>query len=365
MSRVIVARQCGPLNLAGACLFVRGQAEDLEVTAAQGTLIDGDRQVRLLAVLEPSKRNRSFEFPNSAAEENPDIEFLVPFIAGDKEVGILCLSPKANRQDFSADDLFLIQELATVAATSLRSALLSHDVSMRDTFVSIASHELLTPLTSVLGYSELLLSHETDARKQKWASVVSENAQNMSKIVNDLLNVSRIQSGKIGLKLDRVKVEEVLVDRITFAEANSGKHNFVLEIEANLPDVYVDREKFSQAIWNLLSNAIKYSPNGGRITTSAHSDTTGKFVVICVATRAWESVRRMRIRYLRLFHRIQRPETSGIKGSGLGLYIVKEWIQAMGGQVWLESELNAGSKFYVTVPIFRPTQSPDKDLRMG
>jgi signal transduction histidine kinase len=353
MVRLVVGATGQTLNLAGACLFMKGQSGNLELNVAQGTFLDTNKQSELRALLNMPNRNPNIEFPNSASKLNPDINYLVPLVAGNQEVGILCLSPKISRQDFSSDDLFLIQGLSSVAATALRGALLSRDVSMRDTFVSIASHELLTPLTAVMGYSELLLKRESDETKQRWTRIISENAQNMSRIINDLLNVSRIQSGRIGLKLEPVKIAIVLEDRLEMARENSQKHNFILDIEMNIPDIYVDRDKFSQIIWNLLSNAIKYSPNGGTIKITAKKDRDKDKVIVSVSDHGIGISQTDSESLFKTFHRIQRPETVTIRGSGLGLFIVKEWIEAMGGQVWLDSTLNVGSTFYITAPIFK------------
>jgi signal transduction histidine kinase len=350
MARLVVGATVQTLNLAGACLFVKGQSDSLELSVGQGTFLDLNKQSELRALLITPKRNANTEFPNSGSKLNADISFLLPLVAGNREVGILCLSQKTSRQDFSSDDLFLLQGLSSVAATALRGALLSHDVNMRDTFVSIASHELLTPLTAVMGYSELMVKREPDEKRRKWAQIISDNAQTMSRIVNDLLNVSRIQSGRIGIKLEQVKLVEVIEDRLCMAKENSSKHEFVLDIGADIPDVIIDRDKFAQVIWNLLSNAIKYSPKGGTIRLSAKNDLEKNRVIVSVTDEGMGISPADSESLFKTFHRIQRPETISIRGSGLGLYIVKEWIEAMGGQVWLESTLNVGSTFYLAVP---------------
>jgi signal transduction histidine kinase len=348
--RLIVGTTVHTLNLAGGCLFVKGRSDSLEANAAQGTFTDGNRQKRLLTLI--SQRSRTIEFPNSATSIDPDVAFLIPLIAGEKEVGILCLSQKNSRQDFSSDDLFLLQGVASVGAIALRNAMLIRDVSMRDTFVSIASHELRTPLTAIMGYAELLLRRDPpDVTRKRWVKNIVDNGQRITDIVDDLLNVTRIQSGKVGIKLDRVKLFDVLAECLAIVREGTSKHEFVVDIEPDLPDVLVDRDKFGQVVGNLLSNAIKYSPNGGRITLSAHNDLQGHRVVASVADEGIGIGPTDKDSLFTTFHRIRRPETQGIRGSGLGLYIVKEWMEAMGGEVWLESELNKGSTFFIAVPI--------------
>ncbi len=349
MSRLVVGTTVNTLNLAGGCLFIRTMSSSLNVGAAQGTFAEMGKQGQLLTLI--SQRSRLIEFPNSASTACLDLAFLIPLIAGEKEVGILCLSQKVSRQDFSSNDIYLLQGIASVAAIVLHSAMLIRDVSMRDTFVSVASHELRTPLTSILGYADLLLRRDPpDVTRKRWLKNIFDNSQRVSTMVDDLLNVSRIQSGKTSIKLEVVRLSDVLEETLSLTRESTNKHEFVVDIESDLPDVLVDRDKFSQVAGNLLSNAVKYSPNGGRITLSAHNDQERHRIVVSVTDEGIGIGPADKDVLFTTFHRIQRPETQGIRGSGLGLYIAKEWTEAMGGKIWLESELNKGSTFFVAIP---------------
>ena len=164
------------------------------------------------------------------------------------------------------------------------------------------------------------------------------------------MNVSRIRSGKTSIKLEVVRLSDVLEETLSLTRESTNKHEFVVDIESDLPDVLVDRDKFSQVAGNLLSNAVKYSPNGGRITLSAHNDQERHRIVVSVTDEGIGIGPADKDVLFTTFHRIQRPETQGIRGSGLGLYIAKEWTEAMGGKIWLESELNKGSTFFVAIP---------------
>jgi len=349
ISRFIVGTTVHTLNIAGGCLLVKAQSGSFELSAAQGTFVDMGKQRQLITLI--SQRSSRIEFPNPASSVDPDVAFLIPLVAVEKEVGILCLSQKISRQDFSSNDVYLLQGLASVAAVALRSAMLIRDVSMRDTFISVASHELRTPLTSILGYAELLLRRDPhDATRKQWLRNIIDNGQRITAMVDDLLNVTRIQSGKVSIKLERTKLSDVLGERLAIIRESTSKHEFVIDIEPNLPDVLVDRDKFGQVVVNLLSNAVKYSPNGGRITLSAHNDLQRHRIVVSVADEGIGIGPADKGSLFTTFHRIQRPETQGIRGSGLGLYIVKEWTEAMGGEIWLESELNKGSTFFIGIP---------------
>jgi len=348
-SRLIVGATVQALNLAGGCLYVKNNDGLFEVSAAQGILVNSDNQEKLSKLI--SQRNSKIEFPNLATSQNLDISYLIPLAAGGKEIGILCLSPKNSRQDFSSDDLFLLEGIASIAAISLRSAMLVHDVSMRDTFVSVASHELRSPLTSVLGYTELLISKDPpEATRKQWLDHVRENSQKLTDMVDDLLDVTRIQSGRVIMKLEEVNLSEILKKCMAIAQESSSKHDFTSDIETDLPAVLVDRDKFGQIIGNLLNNAIKYSPSGGNISLAARSERQSHRVVISITDEGIGIGPEDRELLFTTFHRIQRPETRGIKGSGLGLYIAKEWTKAMGGEIWLKSELNKGSTFFIAVP---------------
>jgi signal transduction histidine kinase len=229
--------------------------------------------------------------------------------------------------------------------------MLIHDVSMRDTFVSVASHELRTPLTSIVGYADLLLRRDPpgDTRKQ-WLKNILDSSQRLSAMLDELLNVSRIQSGRVNIKLEKTKLSDVLEETISLSKESSAKHEFVLKIESGLPDVLADRDKLSHIVVNLLNNAIKYSPNGGHITLSAYNEPEKHRVIVSVADEGIGIGPEDTKSLFTTFHRIQRPETLNIRGSGLGLYIAKEWTEAMGGKIWLESEINKGSKFFIAIP---------------
>jgi signal transduction histidine kinase len=350
ISRLIVGTTVRMLNLAGGCLFIKPQSASIELAATQGIFTDTSKQKQLSAVI--SQRSQMIEFPNSASAVCSDLTFLIPLVAAEKEVGILCLSQKVSRQDFSSYDMYLLQGIASVAAMALHSAMLIHDVSVRDTFVSVASHELRTPLTSIVGYADLLMRRDpTDITRKRWLKNIYDNSQRINDMLDELLNVSRIASGKVNIKLERVRLFDVLEETLSLISESTNKHEFVVDIEPDLPELSVDRDKFSQVVGNLLSNAVKYSPNGGRITLSAHNKEEQHLIVVSVADEGIGISPEDKDLLFTTFHRIQRPETEGIRGSGLGLYIAKEWTEAMGGKIWLESELNKGSTFFIAIPM--------------
>jgi signal transduction histidine kinase len=348
ISRVIVGVTVQTLNLAGSCLFVKAQSGSLDIGAAQGTFAERDKQNKILALIQG---NDGIKFPASASGANPDLAFVIPLIVADKEIGILCLSPKVSRQNFSSDDMYLLQGIASTAAVFLRGAMLIHDVSIRNTFISIASHELRTPMTTIMGYADLLLRRDPpEATRKQWLEEIIDSSQSITSLLDELLNVTRIQAGKVDMKLEKKKISDVLEERLAMIRESTNKHEFVLDVEHELPHVLIDYDKFGQVVWNLLDNAVKYSPKGGRITVSAYNDLRRHRIIVSFADEGIGIGPTDKNLLFTTFHRIQRSETRNIRGSGLGLYIVKEWIEAMGGEIWLESELDKGSTFFIAVP---------------
>jgi signal transduction histidine kinase len=147
-----------------------------------------------------------------------------------------------------------------------------------------------------------------------------------------------------------VDVAELLEERLTFIRETTEHHRFVLNTQPVVPSVRADKEKLGQIVDNLLNNAVKYSPMGGSITVSAYDDLALRRVIISITDEGIGISPEDRNLLFTTFHRINRPETRTIPGTGLGLYIAKEWTEAMGGKIWLESELNKGSTFFLGFP---------------
>lgn len=225
----------------------------------------------------------------------------------------------------------------------------------RDNFVSIASHELRTPMTAIMGHSELLLARQMSPDMQRqWLDRIYRNSKQLTIIIDDLLNTSRIQSGRIVVNPEKFPLKPVIEDSVFFAKSMSEKHTFDVDIAPDTPEVWADRDKLGQILTNLVTNAVKYSPNGGLVKVVARHEPGQGRVVVSVADQGMGIAPNDRDQLFSTFYRVKRPETDGIRGSGLGLYIVKGLIELMGGTVWLESELNRGTTFYFAVPESKP-----------
>lgn len=221
----------------------------------------------------------------------------------------------------------------------------------RNAMVSVASHELRTPLTSVLGFTELLLDREVSAStRTQWLRQIHEHGQQMATLVEDLLNLSRIQSGRLSFTPEGVALDRAVESAIARVRSTTDRHELVMQVGSNAPEVWADRNKLDQILTNLLTNAVKYSPRGGRVTVASHWDSKREEVVVSVGDEGIGISEADQRELFTTFHRIRRPETDAIRGSGLGLYIVKNLVELMGGEIWVESRLDEGARFSFSLP---------------
>ncbi|HEU5085979.1 MAG TPA: ATP-binding protein, partial [Roseiflexaceae bacterium] len=231
---------------------------------------------------------------------------------------------------------------------------------LKSEFISVVSHELRTPLTSILGYTELLLAREfTPSEQREFVQTVHDEANHLSKIVEDLLGVSRLESGNVRLNQWVVSMRQMVNEII--AQINiqlSNRHRLMINLSNQLPPAYIDRDKIKQVLVNLLINAVKYSPRGGEIILSVEEPATlpaehapGRFLQISVADQGMGIAEEDLARIWDRFYRVDNSNTRRIGGTGLGLSIVKSLVELHGGRVWVESELGKGSTFKFTVPV--------------
>jgi PAS domain S-box-containing protein len=221
----------------------------------------------------------------------------------------------------------------------------------RDAFVSLASHELRTPLTTIMGFSELLLRRKVpEATRREWLELVHRESLKITAIVDDLLNISRIQAGKLTANMESVSVREVVEETLFNIRNRTEQHEFLIDISPDITNVWADRGKLGEVLVNLLENAVKYSPHGGLVSIYAHHTPDLEWVEVSVSDQGIGISQKDQENLFTTFHRIRRPETEGINGTGLGLYIVKALVELMRGEVWLKSKLNVGTTVFFSLP---------------
>jgi two-component system sensor histidine kinase VicK len=209
-------------------------------------------------------------------------------------------------------------------------------------------------MTTVMGFSELLVGDFVpDETRIEWASMINKESRRLSKLIEELLNVSQVTSGKMKIDLQPQSVAEN-ANAALESVGHSSAHAVTIEIPRELPFVVADHDKLLQVLVNLLSNAIKYSPAGGTVRLTARENDDG-LVLMDVIDQGMGISQEDQEKLFTSFYRIKRPETEAIRGTGLGLSIVRSLIELMGGRVHLTSQPGLGSTFSVALPSASPT----------
>src|SRR5215216_1776956 len=242
-------------------------------------------------------------------------------------------------------------ELASEAALQAQQAAIAElerlDQS-KTRFLSTISHEFRTPLTAIIGYSELLASNISDPAIAEDAAVIHREASRLNRLVDDILLVDRVDAGHMSLKKTLVDCNSLVREVVATFRPLTDSHRFPLDLDPSLRTIDGDRDRLAQAITNLVSNAVKYSPAGGTVTITTRND--GDDVVISVRD---EGIGIAREDLSRIFDRFERVETGiagRIAGTGLGLSIVEDIASLHGGRLWADSKLGLGSTFYLAIP---------------
>jgi signal transduction histidine kinase len=263
---------------------------------------------------------------------------------------------------------------ATAEATAARQRALEASEQTnraKDEFLSTMSHELRTPLNAMLGWASILRQDSSDRSKvERGLLVIERNAQSQTRLVNDLLDVSRIISGKLRLNTRRMEISTVIfaaADAVRPA-ADAKTVRFDLELDPNVGAVVGDPDRLQQIVWNLLSNAVRFTPALGRVSVVAYR-TDSNVVIVVKDTGA--GIPREHLRHIfERFTQIDSSTTRAHGGLGLGLAIVRHLVEAHGGTVTANSEgLGRGATFVVTLPIRAvslPSEPPsERELGRG
>lgn len=228
---------------------------------------------------------------------------------------------------------------------------------LKTDLIATVSHELRTPLTSVRSYLELLLKRELDEEtRRRLLGVVSGEVARLSTLINDFLDLQRIESGLQTYTFQTVAVEPLVAEVVALFSRRSERHTFSLSLPKGLPDLRADPDRLHQALSNLLSNAVKYSPAGGVVEVRVRA-LPGRLEITVRDEGVGMSAATQKDVFTRFF-RAQTPEVRGIGGTGLGLALVKEIVEAHGGAVSVESRLGVGSTFSLTLPVVVPEPQP-------
>ncbi len=223
--------------------------------------------------------------------------------------------------------------------------------TVRRDFISNVSHELRSPLASMKALAETLQEGALDdpPAARRFVVRMETEIDNLTQLVNELLELSRIESGKVPLSFQRINpcdLIEPAVERMLLQVERAGLE-LTLACEPALPVVFADQDRITQVLINMIHNAVKFTPPGGRITVSAYED--GDHIVFYVRDTGVGIARKDLGRIFERFYKADRARAGG--GTGLGLSIARHMIESHGGYIWAESEEQVGSTFYFSLPI--------------
>ena len=224
---------------------------------------------------------------------------------------------------------------------------------LKSAFVGIVSHELRTPLTSILSLSENLVGEVAgplNEKQQHYASRIQANADRLRRMLNELLNLSKLEAGKMELRPTALSLQDLLVDLVEAFQPLAHRKSILMDVGSmeSMPKVRADRDKLYEVLANLLENAIKFTPSGGSVQIDAHV-LDDRHIQIKVSDTGYGIPEEHLPRIFDKFYRVQ-PDSGHATGSGLGLAIAKGLVELHGETLAVESTPGKGTQFYFTLP---------------
>jgi len=289
-----------------------------------------------------------------------------------------------REKSFSTEDATCFQTLVQQVSLPLQSASLYQELKntnrklqklerLKSEFISIVSHELRTPLTAIKNAMDIVLSGkagEMSDNIEKFVSMGKRNAIRLSGIINDLLDISKIEAGKMDFKFELMNIEPVIeyVKNNLTEVAREKELTIKYEPSKDIVEVYADSNRLEQVLTNLVSNAIKFTPEAGEIVISTKvvnardlqyddcfeediKKLQGKYLQVCVEDHGIGIERKDLNHVFDKFAQIENSLSRKVGGSGLGLPIARQLMESHNGAIWCDSEINQGSRFYFVIPV--------------
>lgn len=342
-------------------------------TAVFHPTFSGEGVVRVDDITKDPRYGKNPPFNGMPAGHLPVVSYLaVPVISNSGRVigGLFFGHPERAR--FTAEAEELVVGIAAQAAVAIDNAKLFDDLKKvneenekllaqaraedhkKDEFISMASHELKTPLTSIKGYIQLLEEQLKDRNDASYTYVVKtgNSINRLQRLIEDLLDVSKIQSGRLQFTTTEFELKDAIAESVEEIRHTSSAHNMIVKNLSNCR-INGDKNRIIQVLVNLLSNAIKYSPGANEI--HIQMSRTGGEVTVGVSDFGIGIPPEHHRKIFQRFHRV--PNNFDFTGLGIGLFICSEIIRRHDGIIWVESDLGKGSTFYFCLPVFTQENS--------
>jgi PAS domain S-box-containing protein len=283
-------------------------------------------------------------------------QIIVPLIARGRTLGAMSLVYTTSGRRYTPADLVLIEDLGRRTALAVDNARLYEEsqqaIHLRDEFLSVAAHELKTPVTSLRGFAQVTLrqlekTNDFDLERTRRAFInIDQQSDKLARLVTQLLSIARIQAGRLILDLEQTDFVRLVEDVVTAAQMRTAKHTIALEAPVILP-ITCDPLRLEQVITNLVDNAIKYSPDGGDIDIEITRPESNR-VHFMITDHGIGIAPEHRGKIFQRFYQAQKR--TYLEGMGLGLYISHEIVVLHGGTIQVEFPSEGGTRFIVSLP---------------
>lgn len=306
----------------------------------------------ILSSKDSSDRSRELLAMNSDIFDAPPAAAVVlPLVGREQLIGVLSLY--REKRQFDESDLFLANELARRAALAIDNARLHEEIRAglraRDDMIGIVSHDLRNPVNAVRMLTGVILGDADEplpVKVREYAGVIRQAAEQMDSLIRDLLDVTRVEAGRLSVDCISVDTEELIGDALRTLAPVAEQRGLRLRLNApdELAPVMADKQRIGQALSNLVGNAVKFAHAGSEITVRVAP--LGEEMLISVSDRGGGMTAEQ---LSHAFDRFWQSRRTDREGAGLGLAITKGIIDAHGGRIWAESTINEGSTFYFTL----------------
>lgn len=306
------------------------------------------------------------DWENLKRELNPDFGLqteLVNTLGGQKRWWSLTVTPIFDKRKVLSGYILILQDINDRKSNEDRikasESKLRELIAVKDTFFNILAHDLRNPFHAILGFSELLHNDYptlSDEERQKFISNIYQSAGNTYKLISNLLDWSRLQTGRISFNPQIISVESCIRDEIEIASGTAAKKRIRFDLHAE-PEllVYADLNMLKTIIRNLVSNAVKFSYPGGIVQIMAKTATSKKILISVHDKGVGMSVDQINSLF-RLDRKISAKGTENEEGTGIGLILTREFIEKNNGNIWVDSNPGFGTTFYFTLPTGSGTQ---------